>query len=156
HRFESGEYNNKYLSNSTARFARTRLTFGLVHKFSEAKQIGLYYRQGLSSSDQEDLYQSQDKGPQPTPATSLFGKTNISTVSSELGFRLRAPLTKRLFYGVEGSYLYERTNASWLSSSASLSGPSERSYLSAETSAMNGILDQSVTRNRYLARRARL
>jgi hypothetical protein len=105
-------YNHKQLDDSNARFARTRLTFGLVHRFSESKKIGFYYRHGFNSSDQE--YQTrQEHQYLSNPRTSYFagGRTNISTLSSELGARFRASLTKRLFYGIEGSYLYERINS---------------------------------------------
>jgi hypothetical protein len=132
----SGE-SDKQLYDSNAVFTRTRLTFGLVHRFSESKKIGFYYRQGINSSDQnyreEVDFQSQSPLGVTTSAASLkYGKTNISTLSSELGARFRASLTRRLFYGVEGSYLYERLNS------------------------RHETLDQPVTRNRYLARRARL
>src|SRR5262249_24114723 len=108
-RAKGDTFNDEHLDNSNARFARTRLTLGLVHRFSDSKKIGLYYRHGVSSSDQENQYQQTDEDRFHPPATYFqIGETNISTISSELGIRFRAQLTKRLFYGVEGSYLYER------------------------------------------------
>jgi len=132
-RFRTESFDNEHLDTSNARFARARLTFGLVHRFSEGKKIGLYYRHGINSSDQENQYQRKQKDvSRPEALYFLSDKTNISTLSSELGIRLRAPLTRRLFYGIEGSYLYERIN-------------SRR-----ETP------NQPIAHNRYLARRARL
>src|SRR5215475_5203716 len=108
-RAKADTFNDERLDNSNARFARTRLTLGLVHRFSESKKIGLYYRYGVSSSDQENQYQQTYEDTFRPRATSFqSGETNISTISSELGIRFRAQLTKRLFYGLEGSYLYER------------------------------------------------
>ena len=133
YRFKTERYNSERLDESNARFARARLTFGLVHRFSEGKKIGLYYRHGFNSSDQENQYQrKQEDVSRPNALYLSSDKTNISTLSSELGVRLRAPLTRRLFYGIEGSYLYERIN-------------SQR-----ETP------NQPVAHDRYLARRARL
>jgi FecR protein len=99
--------------NSNARFARTRLTFGLTRRFSDSKKLGLYYRQSINSSDQDSqhLYKSEYKdGSFPNYSYYINDRTNISNLSSELGARFRASLTRRLFYGVEGSYLYERIN----------------------------------------------
>jgi hypothetical protein len=106
----------------------------------ESVKVGLYYRHGFSSSDQETKYHRQEKSEYPLPPPfpppySYFaaGAANISTSSSssELGIRFRASLTRRLFYGVEGAYMYERN----------------RSRIERP--------DQSVAHNRYLARRAR-
>jgi hypothetical protein len=124
---------NEYLGNSNAQFARTSLTLGLVHRFSESKKLGLYYRQGVSSSDQESRYhQKFDDQFHPDASYSQSAKTNTSTISSELGVRFRAPLTRRLYYGVEGSFLNERIR-------------SRREKR-----------NQTIADNRYLARRARL
>jgi hypothetical protein len=120
--------------NLHSRFARTRLTIGLTRRFSASAKLGFYYRQGVSSSDQESQY-LHEYGSATTPRGAFFehGKTDISNVSSEIGARFRATLTRRLFYGVEGSFLYERVN--------SRSDLISRSFSN---------------RYRYLARRARL
>jgi hypothetical protein len=124
------------LQDSNTLFMRTRLTFGLVHRFSESKKIGFYYRQGINSSDQKyqgQLEQQSQIGSMTQYDSSFIsGKTNISTLSSEIGARFRASLTKRLFYGVEGAYLYERINS------------------------RHEAPDQFIAHDRYMARRARL
>jgi FecR-like protein len=118
---------------SNAWFSRTRLTLGLVRRFSESKKIGFYYRHGRNSSDQlYDIYREYEDKFQPKTSYIAFGKIYVSTHSSELGARFRASLTKRLFYGVEGSYLYERINS------------------------RRDAMYRPVARNYYLARRARL
>jgi hypothetical protein len=107
-------YNSRYFERFKSRFARTRVTLGLARRFSEGKKLGLYYRQGFSSSDQEGRRENEFQLSAPDSnynnSHSYFasGKANTSTISYELGARFRAPLTRRLFYGVEGSYLYER------------------------------------------------
>jgi hypothetical protein len=124
-----------YFDNANARFERTRLTFGLTRQFSSSNKLGLYYRHGINSSDQENQYtQVHQDGTRPRASAFLNGKTDISNLSSEIGARFRASLTRRLFYGVEGSYLYERID-------------SRRKMLNQPT------IDNHL---RYLARRARL
>ncbi|HKQ78387.1 MAG TPA: FecR family protein [Blastocatellia bacterium] len=126
-------FNEGYISDSNAQFARASVRLGLVHRFSENKKIGLYYRHGVSSSDQETRYDQHYSDQFHTGALiSLTGRTKVSNISSEIGVRFRAPLTRRLFYGIEGSYLYERIRS--------------------RRAAMN----QTIGQNRYLARRARL
>ena len=133
YRAKADTFNDEHLDNSNARFARTRLTLGLVHRFSESKKIGLYYRHGASSSDQENQYrQTYEDRFSPRATYIQSGETNISTLSSELGVRFRAQLTKRLFYGVEGSYLYERIRS------------------------RREMPNQPVAEKRYLARRGRI
>lgn len=133
YRARTDRTNDEYLSDSNARFARTSVTLGLVHRFSENKKIGLYYRHGVSSSNQESHYKLKYEDQFQNGASySKLGGTNFSTISSELGVRFRAPLTRRLFYGVEGSYLYERIRSRRES------------------------LNQPIAHNRFLARRARI
>jgi hypothetical protein len=136
------EYNSKTersdignFVNLNAWFARTRLTFGLARRFSDGMKLGLYIRHGVNSSDQENHYRRKhDDESQPRTSNFTLGKTNISTLSSEIGARFRGSMTRRLYYGIEGSYLYERI------------------YSRRET------LNQSTAynHNHYLARRARL
>ena len=125
--------NRLELEDSNAWFSRTRLTLGLVHRFSESKRIGFYYRHGINSSDQlYNISQEYEDTSHPKTSYNAFGKTNVSTHSSELGARFRASLTKRLFYGVEGSYLYERINS------------------------RREAMHKPIANNHYLARRARV
>jgi FecR protein len=99
---------------SNVRFGRTRLTFGLFHKLSDSKKIGIYYRHGINSSYHEARIKSKFESmdyPAYFYDISQSGEGNISTASSEVGVRFRARLTRRLIYGIEGSYLYERINS---------------------------------------------
>ncbi len=129
--------NYEYLGNSNSRFERTSLTLGLVHRFSESNsgsnKIGLYYRHGFSSSNQNNLFLKKFEDQFFLDGwNSRLGKTELSGISSELGVRFRAPLTRRVFYGVEGSYLSERIQS------------------------RREMLNQPIVQNRFQARRARL
>jgi len=95
--------------NSKTRLSRTRISFGLAHEFSGGRKFGLFIRRGQSSSAEKyeqrlnsvnwsspiDLY--------VLPVDRLFTYSN----SSEIGLRWRAPLTRRITYGAEGSLLYD-------------------------------------------------
>jgi FecR protein len=130
----SEEYFDGNWDNLHSRFARTRLTIGLTRRFSDSAKLGLYYRHGITSSDQENQHRDEHSN-KSTPKTSRFEHVKMSTsnLSSEIGARFRAALTKRLFYGGEAAYLYERINS------------------------RGDLLSHSLhDRYRYLARRARL
>jgi FecR protein len=110
YRINSSGYSSENIGNADVRFARTRLTLGLFHKFSDSKRIGVYYRHGINSSNLRSRILSKSEisdYPDATYNSSLFNETDISTLSSEVGIRYRAQMTRRLFYGIEGSYLYE-------------------------------------------------
>ncbi|MBO0859562.1 MAG: FecR domain-containing protein [Chloracidobacterium sp.] len=118
----ASNYNSQYISDSNARFTSRRLTLGVAHRFSEGENLGLYYRHSFSSSDQENRYNDNYNftsnpdffnGFSQDSSFSSVGMTNSSTLSSssELGVRFRASFSRRLFYGIEGSYLYERIHS---------------------------------------------
>jgi len=110
--YMTDSFYNGHFENSNAQFARTRLTLGLTRQFSGGSKLGLYYRQGISSSDQESHYlQEYSDETHPGISSLTYGRTSISNLSSEIGARFRASLTRRLFYGVEGTYLYERVDS---------------------------------------------
>ena len=94
---------------SNVELGRTRVTFGLAHDFSGGRKLGIYYRHGIISVDQRNrlLDQENDIGVFDTPNFD-YDSIVSSTRSSEFGVRWRGVITKRFFYGVEGSYLSER------------------------------------------------
>src|SRR5262245_11983471 len=95
--------------NSKTRLSRTRISFGLAHEFSGGRKFGLFIRRGQSSSAEQ--YEQQLNSVNWTspidlyvlPVDRLFTYSN----SSEIGLRWRAPLTRRITYGAEGSLLYD-------------------------------------------------
>lgn len=142
YRTKTDEFGDAEQGNSDVRFTRTRLTLGLFHKFSESKKLGVYFRQGISSSNLSGDYHRNYTGREyqygdyhysDPPVNDTFSdKTDSSTLSSEIGLRYRGQLSRRLFYGFEGSYLYERIKT------------------------RDRIEGQPLTRDRDLARRLRL
>ena len=105
------DYSNTYTLKSKADFARNRVTFGYSHDFSRYRRLGLYYRYGVTSSNQQNLlFPNQASGSPGVVIAPDFRRAVFSTTSMEAGVRWRSPLTRRLFYGVEGSYLSEMIN----------------------------------------------
>ncbi|MDT5059778.1 MAG: hypothetical protein QOH63_237 [Acidobacteriota bacterium] len=84
--------------------SRTRLTLGLTRELAGGQKLGLFYRYGFTSA--EDRERSRTMNGERR----LLNRTNATGRSSEIGLRLRGPLTRRLFYGIEGSYLSAKTD----------------------------------------------
>lgn len=81
---------------------RTRYTVGVKYDFQKSR-LGAFYRHTNSSGSNSDQNRLVD-GVQQT--NGLFRSTGIS---SEFGFRLRGAFYPHLFYGLEGTLLFERT-----------------------------------------------
>jgi hypothetical protein len=132
---EPTRYDHRNSGDSDAHFSNTHLTLGITRRLPERSKIGLYYRHGFNSSNQR-VFQEQQRYFEGRPDDSYYvaGSANISAFSSssEAGIRLRGSLTRRLFYGAEGSYLYDRVRIRRQKS------------------------DQPAVNHRYLARRARV
>jgi hypothetical protein len=150
----TGYYNGNW-ENAHSRFARTRLTLGLTRRFSSSARLGLYYRHGITSSSQENQHLDEHLDKTATRRSNAEHRNlNISNFSSEIGARFRFALTKRLFYGVEGSYLYERINSiDEMTNSWSEMPQSGGALPNIRGEALSGSLGDI---SRYLARRARL
>lgn len=84
--------------------SRLRFTFGLTRQFSGGQKLGIFYRYGLTSADDRDRSRTLND------VRRRLERTSADARASEIGFRLRGPLTRRLFYGVEGSYLFDNTD----------------------------------------------
>jgi hypothetical protein len=105
-----GENNLNNLIFSKTRLARTRLSFGFGHKFSGGRKLGLYIQKGQSSSAQD--YEQRLIATSGFPSIDNYllpkDKVFISSDSFQIGARWRAPLTRGIYYGVEGSFLHEK------------------------------------------------
>jgi hypothetical protein len=77
---------------------RTRLTFGVTRELEGGRKLSLFYRYGFTSAEDRERSRTNG-GPRHLNRTSATGH------SSEIGLRLRGPLSRRLFFGIEGSYL---------------------------------------------------
>jgi len=84
--------------------SRTRLTLGLTRELAGGQKLGLFYRYGFTAA--EDRERSRTMNGERR----LLNRTDATGRSSEIGLRLRGPLTRRLFYGIEGSYLSANTD----------------------------------------------
>lgn len=82
--------------------ARTRYTFGAKYDFRKAR-LGTFYRFTNSSGTKGEQFRILDGIPQTIGLVTSVGS------SSEIGVRLRGAFSSHLFYGVEGSLLFERT-----------------------------------------------
>lgn len=89
-----------------SRNTRTRLTLGFAHDFSGGHKLGLVYRYEASSADDSDRTHTLG-------ATALaLDSTRVTGRASEVGLLLRGPLTRKLFYGVEGTLRFARADES--------------------------------------------
>ena len=91
---------------SRSRVQRTRFTVGLTRDIGSASKLGIFYRFGYTSTNDRNRSRTLDDVPLPLELTGATGN------SSEFGVRLRGPLTRRLFYGLEGTMLFGRKDES--------------------------------------------
>jgi FecR protein len=83
---------------------RTRFSIGLTHDFAGGSKLGIFYRYGSLSAEDRDRSRTLDG------LKRLLNRTSTTARTSEFGFRFRDSFTRRLFYGVEGSYFIADTN----------------------------------------------
>jgi len=79
---------------------RLRFQLGMTHEFDQGHKLGLLYRHGLARAEDSDRSRLFNGLP-----LSFLDSTRYEGGSSEIGVRLRGPITRRLFYGLEGSWL---------------------------------------------------
>ncbi len=78
---------------------RTRISIGFAHEFAAGQKLGIFYSYGLAS-----LY-DRARNRTLNGAPLALESTRAASRPSELGLRLRGPIMKGLFYGVEGTLL---------------------------------------------------
>ena len=78
---------------------RLRFQLGMTYEFDGGHKLGLLYRHGLATAEDRDRSRLFNGLPLSLDSTRQDGR------SSEISFRLRGPLTRRLFYGLEGSLI---------------------------------------------------
>ncbi len=78
---------------------RLRLQLGMTYEFDGGHKLGLLYRHGFATADDRDRSRLFNGLPLSLDSTKQDGR------SSEFGVRLRGPINRRLFYGLEGSVL---------------------------------------------------
>ena len=77
--------------------SQTRLTAGISHDFAGDHKLGFYYRYGLIGATDADQSHRIDNFLLPLESTRSSGH------SAEFGARLRGPLSRKLFYGLDAS-----------------------------------------------------
>jgi len=91
------------LADTRSEASRTRFTIGLTQELRSGAKLGLFYRYGSVTAEDNDLSRTLNG------LNRLLNRTTATARTSELGFRLRASFTRRLFYGIESSYFIADT-----------------------------------------------
>lgn len=78
---------------------RSRYRIGLTRDFGTTQKLGLFYRQGVNRAEDRD--QSRLFNGAPLPPDSVTFKAH----TKEAGMRLRGLLTRKLFYGLDATWL---------------------------------------------------
>jgi hypothetical protein len=84
---------------SQSTIGQTQFKIGISHLLSGNHKLGLFYRYGFVSASDGDRSHTLNGLPQ------TLDSRNSSGHSSEIGLRLRGPLTRKLFYGLQASWL---------------------------------------------------
>jgi hypothetical protein len=89
----------------TGSFAkRTRFTVGVSHELRSGAKLGLFYRYGFVTAEDRDRSRTLNG------VNRFLNRTSVTGRSSEFGLLVRGQITRRLFYGVEGSYLFNNND----------------------------------------------
>ncbi|MEP6900366.1 MAG: FecR family protein [Actinomycetota bacterium] len=107
-RDDSGLVLNEQIASRSA-VNRTRFTVGVKHDFGSFR-FGAFYRFGTSAGSNIDRFRFINGVIQPNNVSKSKGNT------SEIGFRLRGAISRRLFYGAEATLLFGRTRENLLRS----------------------------------------
>jgi hypothetical protein len=83
-----------------AQIRRLRFRLGITRAFGRGHKLGLVYSRELATADDGDRSRLFTGGPLGLDSTRQEGR------SSSVSFRLRGLLTRRLFYGLQGSLLW--------------------------------------------------
>jgi hypothetical protein len=85
--------------NSGSTISQNRISFGLEKDLAHDLKLGLFYRYGLIDAGDAQTIHTLNGVPEPLDSTRSSGH------ASEIGLRLRGPLGRKLFFGVEASWL---------------------------------------------------
>jgi hypothetical protein len=79
--------------------SQRRITAGFETDLPRGQKLGSFYRYGFIEAGESDTSHTLNNLPGPLDSTRSSGH------SSEFGLRLRGPVSRRFFYGVEASWL---------------------------------------------------
>jgi len=94
---------SRRFNDARARSHRTTAALGFAHDFSRGDKLGVTYSYGAAGGG--FAYHTDN---QLFPFGNTVMAKEIATNASEVAVTLRGPVTRRLFYGLEGSWLTER------------------------------------------------
>jgi len=101
---DDSERSSVELAETGSEVNRTRFTIGFTREFAAGSKLGIFYRYGSLSAEDRDRSRTLDG------INRLLNRTSATARTSEFGFRFRDSLSRRLFYGVEGSYFIADAN----------------------------------------------
>ena len=85
--------------NSGSTISQNRISIGLEQDLPHNQKLGLFYRYGLITADDTETSHTLNNTAESLDTTRSSGH------SSEFGLRLRGPINRKLFYGVNASWL---------------------------------------------------
>ena len=95
---DSAGVTSRELLNTGSFAKRSRFTFGLTRELSNGAKLGIFYRYGAVTAEDRDRSRTLNG------VNRLLNRTSVTGRESEIGLRLRGVFSRRLLYGVEGSY----------------------------------------------------
>jgi hypothetical protein len=84
---------------SGSTISQRRVTAGVERDLPHSQKLGFFYRYGFINASDNDTSHTLNNVQEPLDSTRSSGH------SSEVGLRLRGPLGRKFFYGVEASWL---------------------------------------------------
>jgi hypothetical protein len=84
---------------SGSSISQNRITAGIERNLPHDQKLGIFYRFSLIDAQDNDTSHTLNNLPEPLDSTRSSGH------SSEFGLRLRGPLGRKFFYGLEASWL---------------------------------------------------
>jgi hypothetical protein len=85
--------------NSGSAISQNRISMGFERDLPHDQKLGLFYRYGVISANDAETNHTLNNFPEALDTTRSSGH------SSEFGLRLRGPISRKLFYGVNASWL---------------------------------------------------
>ncbi len=85
---------------------RTQFRVGMTRDFGATNKLGIFYRHGITEAEDRDHLRTFNGAQLP------LDSVRFKAQSSEVGARLRGLVTRKLFYGVESTYLQVRLRES--------------------------------------------
>lgn len=101
----SAVFLDRFFTDVAAHSHRTTATLGLLQSFARGDKLGVSYSYGTAAGGEQherDSVQAAFGNP--------LAQRTVTARTAELAVVLRGPLTRRLFYGVEGAWLRERVS----------------------------------------------